>query len=209
MEYLNGGDCAALLKAMGTLSEEWSRQYISEMVAGLEFLHHRDIVHRDLKPDNMLIDSNGHVKLTDFGLSRAGFIGRRAIGVGDVNTPPKSALPQSPTLSHDGSFFPPVHSPFRGGHLGRRESMASISSTDSLVFGSRMTEKLEDKNQKKLVGTPDYLAPESILGMGQGTSVDWVFAINDSGQSVLYCMNFCLECHHSTLLPLHKYLKIF
>jgi PAS domain-containing protein len=180
MEYLNGGDCAALLKSMGFLSEEWSRQYISEMVAGLEFLHHRDIVHRDLKPDNMLIDATGHIKLTDFGLSRAGFIGRRAIGVGDVNTPPKSALPQSPTLSHDGFVFPLVHSPFRG-YIGRRESMASMSSTDSLVFGSRMTEKLEDKNQKKLVGTPDYLAPESILGMGQGTPVDWVPFFNNSG----------------------------
>jgi PAS domain S-box-containing protein len=182
MEYLNGGDCAALLKAMGTLSEEWSRQYVSEMIAGLEFLHHRDIVHRDLKPDNMLIDSNGHIKLTDFGLSRAGFIGRRSLGVGDVGTPPKSSLPHSPTISHDGNSlgFQPSYSPFRG-HLGRRESLASVSSTDSLVLGSRVAEKLEDKNQKKLVGTPDYLAPESILGLGQGTSVDWVKLTNSVG----------------------------
>jgi Protein kinase domain len=46
MEYLNGGDCASLLKNMGQLDENWARRYIAEMVLGLEFLHDRDIVHR-------------------------------------------------------------------------------------------------------------------------------------------------------------------
>ena len=46
MEYLNGGDCAALLKSMGQLDEDWAKQYITEMVEGLSFLHKRDIVHR-------------------------------------------------------------------------------------------------------------------------------------------------------------------
>jgi hypothetical protein len=46
MEYLNGGDCAALLKAMGQFDEPWSRQYITEVIQGLEFLHQKDIVHR-------------------------------------------------------------------------------------------------------------------------------------------------------------------
>ena len=49
MEYLNGGDCASLLKNMGQLDEKWARQYTSEMVQGLEFLHSRDIVHRSFK----------------------------------------------------------------------------------------------------------------------------------------------------------------
>jgi len=46
MEYLNGGDCASLLKAVGTLDEKWARQYVSEMVLGLEFLHSKGVVHR-------------------------------------------------------------------------------------------------------------------------------------------------------------------
>ena len=46
MEFLNGGDCAALLKAMGQFDEPWAKQYITEMIQGLEFLHLRDIVHR-------------------------------------------------------------------------------------------------------------------------------------------------------------------
>ena len=46
MEYLNGGDCAALIKSLGCLPEEWTRQYIAEVVLGLEYLHERGIVHR-------------------------------------------------------------------------------------------------------------------------------------------------------------------
>ncbi len=46
MEYLNGGDCAALIKSLGSLPEEWTRNYIAEVVLGLESLHQRGIVHR-------------------------------------------------------------------------------------------------------------------------------------------------------------------
>jgi hypothetical protein len=46
MEYLNGGDCAALIKAVGQLDEKWAKQYVSEVVLGLEFLHSRNIFHR-------------------------------------------------------------------------------------------------------------------------------------------------------------------
>ena len=46
MEYLNGGDCAALIKAVGQLDESWAKQYISEVVLGLEFLHSKGIIHR-------------------------------------------------------------------------------------------------------------------------------------------------------------------
>lgn len=46
MEYLNGGDCAALIKSLGSLPEEWTRSYIAEVVLGLEYLHQRGIVHR-------------------------------------------------------------------------------------------------------------------------------------------------------------------
>ena len=48
MEYLNGGDCAALIKSLGCLPEEWTRSYIAEVVLGLEYLHLKGIVHRYL-----------------------------------------------------------------------------------------------------------------------------------------------------------------
>ena len=77
MEYLNGGDCASLVKVLGELPEDWTKKYIAEVVLGVQHLHSRGIVHRDLKPDNLLIDQTGHLKLTDFGLSRMGLIGRQ------------------------------------------------------------------------------------------------------------------------------------
>jgi serine/threonine-protein kinase RIM15 len=46
MEYLNGGDCAALIKSLGSLPEVWTKNYIAEVVLGLEYLHDRGVVHR-------------------------------------------------------------------------------------------------------------------------------------------------------------------
>lgn len=74
MEYLPGGDCFSLLRSLVALPEHMTRQYIAETVLALEYLHKNGIVHRDLKPDNMLITGEGHIKLTDFGLSRMGLM---------------------------------------------------------------------------------------------------------------------------------------
>ncbi|VDP68358.1 unnamed protein product [Echinostoma caproni] len=75
MEYVEGGDCATLLKHIGgPLPLDLARLYFAETVLALEYLHNYGIVHRDLKPDNLLITHEGHIKLTDFGLSRIGLM---------------------------------------------------------------------------------------------------------------------------------------
>ncbi|XP_067885535.1 microtubule-associated serine/threonine-protein kinase 4 isoform X2 [Heterodontus francisci] len=74
MEYVEGGDCATLLKNMGPLPVDMARMYFAETVLALEYLHNYGIVHRDLKPDNLLVTSLGHIKLTDFGLSKVGLM---------------------------------------------------------------------------------------------------------------------------------------
>ncbi|XP_024908119.1 microtubule-associated serine/threonine-protein kinase 3 isoform X2 [Cynoglossus semilaevis] len=74
MEYVEGGDCANLLKNIGPLPVDMARMYFAETVLALEYLHNYGIVHRDLKPDNLLITSMGHIKLTDFGLSKIGLM---------------------------------------------------------------------------------------------------------------------------------------
>ncbi|KAG9350988.1 hypothetical protein JZ751_024877 [Albula glossodonta] len=74
MEYVEGGDCATLLKNIRALPVDMARMYFAETVLALEYLHNYGIVHRDLKPDNLLITSMGHIKLTDFGLSKIGLM---------------------------------------------------------------------------------------------------------------------------------------
>ncbi|XP_038661533.1 microtubule-associated serine/threonine-protein kinase 4-like isoform X4 [Scyliorhinus canicula] len=74
MEYVEGGDCATLLKNMGPLPVDMARMYFAETVLALEYLHNYGVVHRDLKPDNLLVTSLGHIKLTDFGLSKVGLM---------------------------------------------------------------------------------------------------------------------------------------
>ena len=69
MEYLVGGDFGSLLEKY-TCFDEWIvKFYVSELVLAIESLHSLNIIHRDLKPENILLDGDGHIKLTDFGLS--------------------------------------------------------------------------------------------------------------------------------------------
>lgn len=116
MEYLNGGDCASLIKVLGGLPEDWVQKYLAEVILGVEHLHERDIIHRDLKPDNLLIDQKGHLKLTDFGLSRMGLVGRQKRA---LNSEPSETTPD---LLKQGPFV-------------RSASMASSRSTSLDLHG--------------------------------------------------------------------------
>ncbi|KAI5562081.1 hypothetical protein BDE02_15G031400 [Populus trichocarpa] len=136
MEYLNGGDLYSLLRNLGCLDEDVARVYIAEVVLALEYLHSLHVVHRDLKPDNLLIAHDGHIKLTDFGLSKVGLIN----STDDLSGP-------------------------------------AVSGTSMLVDDepqlSTSEHQRERRKKRSAVGTPDYLAPEILLGTGHGTTADW------------------------------------
>lgn len=70
LDYCAGGELFYHLQNRGRFSEPDARFYVSEILLGLEYLHTQGILYRDLKPENCLLDSGGHVRLTDFGLSR-------------------------------------------------------------------------------------------------------------------------------------------
>ncbi|XP_050387584.1 probable serine/threonine protein kinase IRE [Argentina anserina] len=135
MEYLNGGDLYSLLKNLGCLDEDMARIYIAEVVLALEYLHSLNVIHRDLKPDNLLIGQDGHIKLTDFGLSKVGLIS----STDDLSGPSvgDTAL------------------------VGDDEPKSPSSSERS------------QRQKHSVVGTPDYLAPEILLGMGHSATADW------------------------------------
>ena len=70
MEYLPGGDLMNLLIKKDILTENEAKFYLSELILAIESIHKLDCIHRDIKPDNILIDKNGHIKLSDFGLAK-------------------------------------------------------------------------------------------------------------------------------------------
>ncbi|KAG8902350.1 hypothetical protein FRB99_004564, partial [Tulasnella sp. 403] len=226
MEYLNGGDCAALIKTLGCLPEEWTRAYVAEIVLGLEYLHATGVVHRDLKPDNLLIDQHGHLKLTDFGLSHIGLLGRqtqaRAVGlsgverVSSIDRGKKRHSPSSRHTSVDSTYFSPspllsetsvttLSPSYFNPRIGNisTDNISESSGSDSIggglpktpgglskpfesplqSFAADLTNDLRSHSnsgsgtppgEQRFVGTPDYLAPESILGISDDDrAVDW------------------------------------
>ncbi|KAL5282789.1 MASTL family protein [Megaselia abdita] len=116
MEYMVGGDLKSLLTMYGFFDEISARFYVAEITLALQYLHQHGIVHRDIKPDNMLISATGHVKLTDFGLSKIEL--RRDLELSDL-------INSSPTATN----------------LNARTPGQLLSLTSHLSFGS--TEKRE------------------------------------------------------------------
>lgn len=77
MDFINGGELFTHIRREGRFSENRTRFYAAEIIIAIEYMHLNGIIYRDLKPENVLLDSDGHVKLTDFGLSKLGVMGNK------------------------------------------------------------------------------------------------------------------------------------
>lgn len=72
MDLCPGGELFFHLHNLGRFTEDQARFYFGEILLGIEYLHQNGIIYRDLKPENILLDIDGHIRLTDFGLSKQG-----------------------------------------------------------------------------------------------------------------------------------------
>lgn len=161
MEFLPGGDLMTLLIKYDIFTEDVARFYMAECISAIESVHQLGFIHRDIKPDNILIDKNGHVKLSDFGLS-TGFHKTHDLAYYQrlfTDTAKLKTVTSSSTTSLNNS--------------------SGVDSSEKVQLTLSRKDKLSTwrKNRRTLaystVGTPDYIAPEVFLQTGYGNECDW------------------------------------
>ncbi|KAF6144003.1 hypothetical protein GIB67_017611 [Kingdonia uniflora] len=151
MEYLPGGDLMNLLVKEHVFSEDVSRFYMAECILAIHSVHQHNYVHRDIKPDNILLDTNGHIKLSDFGLS-------------------KPLENKFSTISFEKDFFTIQESTtFETEGNTRCDGKPWLMPEDNLQQWKRNRRALAYST----VGSLDYMAPEVLLRKGYGIECDW------------------------------------
>ncbi|KAJ1558100.1 camp-dependent protein kinase catalytic subunit [Nowakowskiella sp. JEL0078] len=70
MDFVSGGELFSYLRRVGRFPDQVAKFYAAEVVLAFEYLHSKDVIYRDLKPENLLLDSSGHLKITDFGFAK-------------------------------------------------------------------------------------------------------------------------------------------
>ncbi|KAK9711684.1 Serine/threonine-protein kinase [Basidiobolus ranarum] len=170
MEFLPGGDLMTMLIKYDIFSDEVTKFYMAECVLAIEAIHEMGFVHRDIKPDNILIDGNGHIKLSDFGLS-TGF-----------------------QKTHDSTYYQRILEGKAPESIQNGNINLTLSRQDKIATWKKNRRALAYST----VGTPDYIAPEIFKQAGYGKECDWWSLGAIMFECLMGYPPFCSENAHET-----------
>ncbi|KAK0428305.1 hypothetical protein QR680_010720 [Steinernema hermaphroditum] len=148
LEFVPGGDLMTLLCRDDFFPEKLARFYTAELTCAIEYVHKLGFIHRDIKPDNILIDKDGHIKLTDFGL---------CTGLRWTHDKRHYEIENDPNHVRQDSFSIPQHLVDSGEHI-------------------KLLDYRNHKRRYQahsVVGTCNYMAPEVIQKTGHTQLCDW------------------------------------
>ncbi|KAJ1605578.1 hypothetical protein OIY81_679 [Cryptosporidium canis] len=181
MEYLPGGDLMSYLIKYDKFSEEDTKFYMAQLVHAVDLVHQLGFVHRDVKPDNIVLDSEGHLKLLDFGLCKFSPIiengDRSSGGYKEIEDNIKCLNLNIESKNEINNISLPIYTRNNedGGMSQRLDGELNVDGTseDQCKCSSTSLKHLDRRTIHSTVGTPQYMAPEIFLRQGYTHLVDW------------------------------------
>ena len=182
MDFMPGGDFGSIMRTEYYLDEQnEALPYVAELVLAIEYLHQEKIVHRDLKPENILIDKDGHLKLSDFGLSQKNYENcittdmkeiEMEFGLKDV-----SDLRQDLKLEFENRKVDRQKKLKTLKNLEGKKESGGFPANKKKVSSEDVRNAVLTNNNgetRKIVGTPDYIPPEVLRGnYNEERTIDW------------------------------------
>jgi beta-adrenergic-receptor kinase len=192
MDLMNGGDLHYHLTQQGVFNEDAVRFYTAEIILGLEHLHKLEIVYRDLKPSNILLDEEGHVRISDLGLAQKFSKRFPSSSVGTHGYMAPEVIKKGVQYSYTADWFSLGcvihklllgHSPFRGSHV-KKDDIDSVTLTREVVLPDHCSPEIQELIIGLLCKDPD----QRLACKGRGSeelkelpffkSIDWLQALN-------------------------------